>query len=109
MRAGLMKHRVTFQSKTSTPDTGSGGIVETWADYLTCRVQIISLAGNELLAAQAVHAKANVKVKRRYDDSITPQLRMVHGSVIYDIHSVSPVPDSHGDMTIICSSGVTQG
>ncbi len=109
MRAGLLKYRVTIQSRLQEQDPKYGGQVNAWDDVATVWAGITPLRGRELFAAQAIHSKAEVKILIRYRGDLSHDMRVKHGDIIYDIHSIPPVPDRYQGLTLLCSTGVTEG
>ncbi|MBU1567714.1 MAG: phage head closure protein [Proteobacteria bacterium] len=110
MNAGKLKFNVSVQTRSTGVDSEYGGQVTTWTTTVASLwVNIEFLTGSELLAAQAVNNKVNVRITARYRTGITEAMRIVHGSDIYDIHAVSPVPDKFYGMAMLCTTGVTTG
>lgn len=58
-----------------------------WTDYVSAWAAIEPLRGNEFFAAQQVQSEATSKITLRYVAGITPDMRIVHGSRIYEITS----------------------
>lgn len=65
MRAGDLRHRVTFQARSKAEDS-FGERLNDWSDLFASWAQISPLSGRELLAAQAVQADVTHQVTVRY-------------------------------------------
>lgn len=109
MRAGLLRHRVTIQAPTPTDEPKFGGQTQAWVDVATVWAEIDPLSGRELFAAQAVQSESTVKITIRYRADLTTAMRLVAGGTVYDIHHVPPVRGKSNELTMLCSTGLTQG
>ena len=87
MRAGKLNQRVTLQQATVTQDA-AGELVPAWADFATVWASVVDISGREYVAAAAVQNTAQTKITIRYLVGITPAMRAVHGSDIYNIEAV---------------------
>ena len=76
MRAGNLRHRVQIQSVTQTRDA-FGGHTNAWATDATVWGSVEPLEGKELTEAQAVNARATVRVRIRAYPGLTPKHRIV--------------------------------
>lgn len=111
MRAGQLRHRIDLQAKTVTKGA-SGGMVDTWAPVATdVPAKITPLSGNE---RSAVGAGGQVAVPRteielRYRAGITAQMRVLHGSTVYDITHVKDQLERHERLVLTCEAGINRG
>lgn len=87
MKAGELRHAVTFEQKVETRDE-FGGVVETWADYDWDYASIEPLKGRERFLAQQVQADVTALMRMRYREDITSALRVREGTSIYEIDAV---------------------
>lgn len=85
--AGELNKRVTLQSLGSTQDA-DGGIVQTFTDVATVSASIEDISGREYVAANAPQNAAQTMIKIRYRDGIVPSMRVLHGSVAYNVEAV---------------------
>lgn len=92
MRAGSLRHRLTFQSKSSTGD-GMGGFAVKWNDERTVNGAIWPLRGEELFAARQMQGEITHQVRVRYFSGVKPTWRIQLGdsTTYYDI--ISPPVD----------------
>ena len=115
MQVGNLRHRVTFQTKSTVQDsTGQG--VHTWADsspILTRSASIKPLKGQELIEARRVESLVLISVMVRYDPAvaeITAEDRIVrtdHSPMkIYAIHAVINHEERDRWLEFWCSEGL---
>lgn len=109
MKAGALRHKVTIQSKTITTD-GSGGPVETWADFATVHASIEQLSGREMIAAQAVNSETTGKIRIRYLAGVTADMRVVFGTRLFSITAPPINPDERNrELILMVSEGLNEG
>jgi SPP1 family predicted phage head-tail adaptor len=92
LQAGRLRHRVTIQRKTVGQDS-AGGMTETWTDFVkNANAAINTVTGRESVASQQIMAKYSTEISVRWRPGITATMRVLHGSVVYNIEGV--IPDS---------------
>lgn len=108
MRAGLLRERVTIQSKTSVSD-GEGGRTPTWSTLATVWAQVEPLRMGERLQANALGSALTWRVVMRYRADVTPQMRLqwtprlATAAKTLEVHGVQPhATDRHG-LVLECS------
>ena len=112
MRAGRLRHFVTFESPTVEVES-TGEQTETWVeafDGVQFPAAIMPLSGRELLAAQQVHAEVTTRILLQHIPGILPEMRVVHRGTHYNIRAIIPddtTLDRH--VTLACTSGVNDG
>lgn len=114
MRAGGLRHWLTFQRKVTDLDS-DGATVETWVDAFSlnarmpCRVEYLS--GRELIAAQMVNSRVSCRLSTRYRPGFDASMRAVQpDGTIYNLEAI--VPDSKSgrrEVTFLASTGVNEG
>jgi len=89
MQAGKLRHRVTIEQPTETQDA-YGSVVQSWATLATVWAAIEPVTGRERFATtgDVRYAENEVHIRIRYRDDITPKMRVVHGSDVYNIRAV---------------------
>lgn len=60
------------------------------------------LLGNELFSALTIETKAEVKFNTRYLSGITNEMRIQHGSEIYEILSAIDIDSLHRELLCYC-------
>ena len=87
MRAGELRHRLTFKGPTHTSD-GQGGITETWGSAFTVWGAFGPLTGKEFYDSQLVNSEITGKVKIRHRDDIDPTMQIYFGTRVFEILSI---------------------
>jgi SPP1 family predicted phage head-tail adaptor len=87
MKAGQLRETIRIQSQVSTQDS-AGQPVQTWADLATERASVVDVTGREYVAANAVAGSATTKITIRHREGVTPAMRLIHGTTVYNIHAV---------------------
>lgn len=111
MKAGRLRHRVTFEVKVTDQDS-DGALVEGWLPAFDRPVsaEISPLSGREYIAAAAVQSKVTTRIKVRFDQAFKAPMRGLHRGTIYNVEAVVPDTDSGiTHLTLLCSSGVNEG
>jgi len=108
MRAGKLRHQITLQRKSLTPDE-YGGPVETWTDVGTVWASVEPLQGRELTNAQTVNAETTTKITMRYVSGVTAADRIVFGGRFYNLQSVIDPEMKHRELIILAFEGLNEG
>ena len=114
MKAGRLRHWLTFEAPTTTLDS-DGAQVEVWADAFAVNsrmpCELVALSGRELIAAAAVQSKVSVRIRCRYRAGFAAVQRAVaDDGQIYNVEAVIPDPDSGRRwVTLSCSTGTNEG
>lgn len=110
MKAGKLRHKVTFEAR-STDEDAIGARLETWTAITTPRrCSIRPLMGKEATAQDAVEfSRVTDEIRLRYDDALStlkPYDRAVDYSkspaAIYDIKSVLNVHERDRELVLRC-------
>ncbi len=87
MRAGELRHRLTFKGPTHTND-GQGGITETWGSAFTIWGSLEPLKGKEFYDSQLINSEISGKAKVRYRNDIDPTMQIYFGTRTFKILSI---------------------
>lgn len=90
MKAGNLRHRVTFQRATYSPNA-VGEPVPTWADLATVWARVEPTAGKERFAAMQVQGDVISRIVCRYQSALSSLAindRATWNGITYDINSV---------------------
>jgi len=101
MRAGSLRARITFQKQAAIRDE-YGEPEHTWSDVVTVWGSVKGLRSDEKLAALQIQGEATHEITIRYRMDITPDMRAVCGTRIFDI---TPPVDPDGrkcELRILC-------
>lgn len=102
MQAGQLRHQVALQSNTPTRND-SGELVESWSTWATVWASVEPLDGREFFNAQQVTSEVTTRIRMRYRDGVTPQLRVAWRSRIYQIHAVIRKDERDREIHLMCS------
>jgi SPP1 family predicted phage head-tail adaptor len=105
--AGDLDQRLTLQSNAPTQPT-EGISIDNWTDVATVWAKIEDLGGRESFQAAAVYAEADVKITIRYRDGVTPDMRGVCGSRVFNIIG-PPVQKGRREWLLLFCEEVTGG
>lgn len=106
MKIGKLRHRITIQQLTRTPD-GSGGYTETWPTFSTVWASINPVHGKELFEAQQIQSNVTHKIRIRYLSGVKSSMRVSFESRIFQIQSVINWEEHDREMMLECSEVVS--
>jgi SPP1 family predicted phage head-tail adaptor len=104
--------RVTLQAKSATRDELNKP-VDAWVNVVAgdgrTWARIRDVSGRQFVAAGGTQnaVQTEITLRRRADVQPLPSMRVVHGSVAYDIVAVLE-PDRHW-ITLMCTKGLSNG
>lgn len=108
---GKLRHRITIQKPVSSQDAETGQVTTNWvavAADIAAAIEPVSV--REFVAAQAMQSQVTARIVIRYRAGLTAQMRILHGSRVYNPQGWLSDPDSGLEfLTAPCSEGVNQG
>ncbi len=114
--APRLRHRVDLQRLTTPidPTTGQQGerawetVLEPGEELLPA--EVVPMSGREYITAQQSMSGVNTRITiRRRPDVSAVNMRILHDGTPYDIRAVLPDPSLRHHVTLVCSSGLTDG
>ena len=113
MQIGLLRKRVTFQTRNTATDA-YGAQVNTWVDLVTVYASIEPLSGGELYAAQSVQSEVSHNITVRYRPElavpkIVAAMRVVYGTRIFNLQASINTEERNRHLTIKASEGLNNG
>lgn len=90
MRSGLLRHSITVQQPVETQDS-AGAVVASWVTYADLRAAYEPQSGREGLTEDHVQAFGTVRFRTRYIAGVTPKMRVLFDSRVFNIQSVIDV------------------
>lgn len=102
MRAGTLRHRVTFQVQTETQDT-EGQRLDDWTTVATVWAEVADVGAREIVRAGVTTAEATTVIRCRHRSDITTGMRALHRDRTLEI--VGPPIDREGrdrELEILC-------
>jgi len=91
--AGKLNRRIKIQAQVDTVDT-IGQPLNDWVDVATVWAHIRHLSGVESIKAGADVSVSKASIRIRYRQDITPAMRVLYGTTVYQINAV--LPDAAG-------------
>ncbi|MGG3737255.1 phage head closure protein [Aeribacillus pallidus] len=104
MKIGNLRHRITVQTATKTPDSMGGG-QKTWTDAFSCWAHVRPLNGERRYQAMQVKRELSHEIVMRYRSDITVYNRIVYNGRVFEIDSIYP-DELNTMLTIVCSEVV---
>jgi SPP1 family predicted phage head-tail adaptor len=86
-----LKHRIALQESVLTAD-GGGGFTGTWQNIAAVPdiyAEIMPLSGGEQLRFHQLETTVTHRITIRYRDDVSPALRILKGTTVYNIVSVT--------------------
>lgn len=112
MRAGRLRHRITFQAPAEVQDPESGEMLPGWQTvWEKVPAEVSALSARDLIAAQAGQSEASGRVVIRYRPGVVPTMRIIHRGEVYEIQG-QPMPDPVSGLeylTMLVAKGVNDG
>lgn len=107
MRAGSLNRRIKIQApadlrdEIGQPIPGASG----WTDVATVWANIKFLNGTETLKSDAPVsiARASIRIRRR--DGLVANMRVLHGSTVFDVRAVLPDEAAQEFVDLACETG----
>jgi SPP1 family predicted phage head-tail adaptor len=101
MRAGQLRHRLIIQSATVT-QSDSGEPVETWREFAEVWGGLRPLTQRERASVRQPFAEADYVVPLRYRNDLTPRMRLVYGTRVFDILGADDPDDRGRELALYC-------
>lgn len=112
MRAGSLRHRITFQAPGLVQDSGTGEMLPGWETiWEKVPASVEPLSARDLIAAQAGQSEASGRMVIRYRAGVLATMRILHRGDVYNIQG-PPMPDPVSGLeylTILVAKGLSDG
>lgn len=105
-RVGKLRHRVTVQAPTETPDS-TGQPVQTWSAVATVWASVEPSDGREYFLADQNRALVSHVVQARTNAAFSPKRRLLYGTRVLGILAVLPDDLATGRVNLLCAEEVT--
>ena len=108
MRAGRLRHRITFQNRVNTAD-GNGGNVITWTDNRTVWGSVEPKKGKEFFDSATENADIDGRIVTRYFSGFDPTMRVnwKSRSRVFNIEAVVNPDERNRDFEILYSEVIS--
>lgn len=100
MRAGALRHQVTIQAATETPNS-FGEPVPAWGTVATTWAEFTNVSARERFAAEQMQGQIVATARIRYLAGVTPKMRLVFDGKTYLIRGVAPLKGVHREMELM--------
>ncbi len=100
-KTASLRHRITLQSKTQTPD-GAGGYTTTWQTITNLWAHIKPVKSTHTLQNNKQTTTTTHEIKIRHRTDITTDMRFTHNQKIFSILSIQDREGKKQWLTCIC-------
>jgi len=101
MRAGELRRKVTIQNATITQDS-YGAKIETWGTFVAVWASIEPIHGREFFESAKLNANITHRIKTRYAAGVTPDMRVLYGTRLFDIQSIINRDERNRELELMC-------
>lgn len=101
MKAGQLDQRIHLERLSEGRDKYGQPVFE-WLYVLSAWAAVEPLTGREYHAAMATAAESTQRIRMRHRQDVTPDLRVKHGDLYYDIQSVADVDSQGRELHLMC-------
>jgi SPP1 family predicted phage head-tail adaptor len=103
--AGELNKRITIEEPVGTIGA-SGEVTRTWGTIASVSAKIESLTGQETAAARLIDATTSHRVTIRWRPGLSPKMRLVYDSRVFNIGSMVNTDERNEDLVIDCTEVV---
>ena len=104
---GQMRQRIALQAKTITKSEGIP--LESWTTVAIVWAAVSDISGKEYFQAGAMQSEVTTRIKIRYRTGITPSMRVLYGSRVFQILSVIDKDERHRVIELMCKEVIPGG
>ena len=105
MRAGKLRHSIEIQQAIETQG-GTGAPVKTWQTFTQTRASYEPMTGKEIFAANQEQATSTTRFRTRFVDGVTPKMRIIFKTRIFNITSAIDVYGRGRELEILAVEDV---
>lgn len=98
---GALRHSAVIQKTTQDVST-DGHVVDAWTTHAPIRAEIVPLSGSETYVAQGITASVVYRISCRYVSGVTPKMRVLWGSRVFEIGSVRNLDERNRFLVMNC-------
>ena len=88
IRSGQLSIYGRIEQDSGSTRNDVGEIVESWSEYAAAWMSIVKLSGGELVTAQQIKPNSTHEVTMRYQEGITPDMRIKWNPTISSTHTI---------------------
>lgn len=101
MISSRLKYRIQIQ-RPVVVRSDSGEPVTNWENTGQVMADIYSVTGREFFEANQVNSEVTIKIVIRFKDGLTTDMRVIHGSNIYNVVAVLNQDNRRRPTTLMC-------
>lgn len=101
MQAGRMRQRVKIQNRVEARN-GYGELITTWSTLATVWASVEPIRGREFFEAEQVQSEISTRVRIRYYEGVTAEMRLLYETRPLQIMAVIDVNERHKEMQLMC-------
>lgn len=109
MNPGKLRHRVTLQEYKEVLDQYGTPIDQGWQDVATIWASIEPIQGREYVLLQNTQSELTTRIRIRYRPEITPAMRVLYGTRVFNIQSVIDPEERHIELQLLCKEVIPDG
>ena len=98
---GRLRHRLTLEAASRTPD-GGGGAEETWTAVADVWAEITPTGGAESVDADALTGRVSHEIVLRYRPDVAPVMRLRSDARLFEIAAVIDVDERQRWLKCLC-------
>ena len=102
MNPGKLRHRITLQEYREILDQYGTPIDQGWQDVATVWASVEPIQGREYIQLQNTQSGLTTRIRIRYRPGITPAMRVLYGTRVFDIQSVIDFEERHIELQLMC-------
>lgn len=110
---GKRRHLGKIQRLTSPGSPAnslSGEALDDWQDFATnVWMSIDPIRGREFFSSEQIQSSVEVRIGMCYMAGVTPEMRVVHDNVNYNIAAVIDPGERHEELELMCERGANNG
>lgn len=107
MRAGALRHRITFQAEAGNRGR-SGDTKFQWSDHCTVNAEYITTGSRALFAAQQLHSEVSGMFRLRFRADLDASMRIVFKGKIYSVLTLVNVNEADRELNAMVTTGVSE-
>ncbi len=101
IRAGELEQYITIEKPVNT-EGDYGETTTTWTTHCNCWANIQNLKGKEYWDAKSINSEVTAKIKIRYRDDITADMRVKYESRYFYVNSFFDPYEERKELLLMC-------
>lgn len=102
MRIGNLRHKITIQENTPTPD-GMGSSTASWSAFAAVWAAVWPIAATERVKNQAVEHEITHRIRVRYLAGVKSDMRILFGDRVFEITAIINSCERNKTLDLLCN------